>query len=261
MTMMTASNVTGYGIQATDGSIGAIEDLLFDDATWALRWVVVDTGKWLPGRRVLLPPSALVRRDEATGMLEVDVTQEQVKESPGLEADEPVSRQLERRVFGYYGWEPYWVGYPYPAGGTVAAGAAAPMPPVGVPPSGEAVTPEDEKNAELEGDPRLRSTSEVTGYYVEATDGEIGHVEDFIIEEDGWIIRYLIIDTRNWWPGKRVLIAPQWLRDISWADRRVVLDVDREKVKSSPEYEAASAVDRDFETRLFGHYGYPGYWT
>lgn len=260
--MWEASEIIGYGIRATDGAIGSLDDLLFDDASWILRWAVIDTGTWLPGRRVLLPPSALGRPDPVNGTFPVDVSRNQVKEAPGLEADAPVSRQLETQVFGHYGWSPYWAGgYGYPMGSGAVGGLAAPVPPAGLPDTSGAPAQARPVNDEPEGDPNLRSVNEVTGYYVEASDGEIGHIEDFMVEEEGWVVRYLMVDTKNWWPGKMVLISPQWLRDISWTDRKVFVDVSRDKVKSSPEYDPAATLGRGYEEQLYGHYGYAPYWA
>lgn len=253
------SDVIGHGIRATDGSIGSLDDLLFDDARWVIRWAVVDTGTWLPGRRVLLPPSSLGVPDTALREFPVDLTRDRVKDAPGLEADAPVSRHLENQIFGYYDWTPYWdAGYPLGPG--AVGGLAAPVPPAG----GAETTGPPAREASLgepEGDPHLRSMNEVTGYYVEASDGDIGHIEDFLVDEDGWVVRYLLVDTKNWWPGKLVLISPHWLRDISWSESKVFVDVSREKVKSSPEYDRAASLGRGYEERLHEHYGYHGYWV
>lgn len=253
------SSVTVFGIRATDGSIGTLDDLLFDDAGWGIRWAVIDTGSWLPGRRVLLPASSLGRPDVAAREFPVDVTRERVKDAPGLDTDAPVSRQLETRIFGYYGWAPYWEAG-YPLGPGAIGGLSAPVPPAGIaePPPLRADEPVPDQP---EGDPHLRSIKEVTGYYVEATDGDIGHIEDFMVDDDGWAIRYLLVDTKNWWPGKIVLISPNWLRDISWTDRTAFVDVSRDQVKSSPEYDPAASLGRGYEERLHDHYGYGPYWV
>lgn len=252
------SEIIGYGIRATDGSIGSISDLLFDDISWTLRWAVIDTGTWLPGRQVLLPPSALGRPDSTSREFPVDLTRDRVKDSPSIERDAPVSRQMEADIYGYYGWTPYWTaGYAYP-GYIPAPGAApgaVPATAAGYPRPGEGGAP-----GEPEGDPHLRSVSEVTGYYVRATDEDIGHIEEFLIEEDSWVLRYLVVDTKNWWPGKLVLVSPQWVVDVRWNEQQVAIDLTREQVKNSPEYNPIAPVDRAYEERLYDHYGYPRYW-
>jgi hypothetical protein len=248
-----ATELNGYEIEASDGSIGSVSDLLFDDSDWSVRWVVIDTGNWLPGRQVLLPPSVVARPDAQTRVLPVDLTREKVKNSPGIDTDKPVSRQMESDVYGYYGWAPYWHPTYVPPIGPVAGGA------IGL---GHNVMPgEDPREPDVpEGDPHLRSVSEVTGYYVHATDDDIGHVEEFLIEDSTWAIRYLVVDTRNWWPGKQVLVSPDWTRDISWNDRKVYVDLTRDQIKNGPEYDPTIAVNRAYEERLHGHYGYAPYW-
>jgi hypothetical protein len=109
-------------------------------------------------------------------------------------------------------------------------------------------------------DPHLRSTHDVSGHYIQATDGEIGHVEDFIIDDETWAIRYLIVDTRNWLPGKKVLIAPQWIDRVSWSESKVFIKFDREAIQHAPTYTEASLAARDYEIRLHRHYNRPGYW-
>jgi hypothetical protein len=112
-----------------------------------------------------------------------------------------------------------------------------------------------------EWDRHLRSTDEVTGYHFVALDGEIGHVDDFIIDDETWAIRYLVVATKNWWPGKRVLISPKWIENVSWEEREVAIGLSRENIKAAPEYTDESLLTRDYETGLYGHYNREGYWV
>lgn len=265
-----ASELTGTGIQATDGSIGSLADFLFDDQTWIVRWVVIDTGTWMSSRKVLLPPSCLRRQDNLTRDIHVELTQSQVKESPELDTDAPVSRQMEAEIYAYYAWPPYWIGGFGDAGAGIAGGAVyRPIVPPRYEPgaSTQARAPSVERevrarqmNQKEHGDPHLRSTEHVTGLSIHASDGSIGHVEDFIIDADNWMIRYIAVDTVNWWPGKRVLIAPEWILDISWPERSVTVDLSRDHIKQSPEYKPGELVDRPYEERLYAHYRLPPYW-
>lgn len=239
-----ASDLVGLAIEAADGEIGSVEDFLFGDRDWKIRWAVIDTGNWLPGRSVLLPPSRLVQPDPEHRVLKVALTRAQVENSPGISADPPVERQHEELLYNYYGWAPYW-----------QAGFAAP----GLTPPLYAAGGKPAMPVASERDPALRSTSDVTGYYVHARDGDIGHIEDFLVDNDSWAICYLVVDTRNWWPGKKVLVAPHWVSDISWSERAVRFDVTRERIKVSPEYDPA-AFDRGYEERLHAHYDRPTYW-
>jgi len=258
----------GYGLQATDGDIGSVSDILFDDQDWAMRWVVVDTGNWLPGRKVLLPTSVLRHIDAGDGSLAIDVTRKQVEESPGVGDDEPVSRQMETDMYSYYGWSPYW--YPGSAammpGYVPAMGGMATLPLTGasVPPGSAATTRAGGQPAggdQPRGDPHLRSVQEVTGYYIHATDDDVGHVEEFLIDASDWTIRYVVVDTKNWWPGKHVLVAPKWIQEVDWGAQQVRLDITRQQVKTSPEYDPSASADRAYEERLHGHYGRMPYWT
>lgn len=250
-TMWEASKTIGHDIHASDGAIGSLDDLLFDDTGWTIRWAVIDTGTWLPGRRVLLPFAGLAGPLMGERSFTVDLTREQVENAPGLDSDAPVSRQLETEIHRHYSWPPYWdPNYSFPLGPAGIGGLVNPTPDTDI-----------ARDAEPAGDPHLRSTNEVTGYHVAANDGDIGHVEDFAIEEESASIRYLMVDTRNWWPGKVVLIAPEWLREISWAERKVHIDLSREQIRNSLEFDRSTGIRRPYEESLHGHYGRPPYWV
>jgi hypothetical protein len=109
-------------------------------------------------------------------------------------------------------------------------------------------------------DSHLRSTREVSGYHIQAADGEMGHVEDFIVDDETWAVRYLVIDTRNWWPGKKVLVSPRWIDSVSWSESKVFVNLTREAIKQSPEYLEESLLTRDYEAALYRHYNRPAYW-
>ncbi len=234
-----------YSIGATDDEIGKVHSFLFDGRTWGIRYLVADTGRWLPGRKVLIAVSALGRPNWPDHIFPVALTKEQVKNAPDIDTDKPVSRQREIELHQHYGWTPYWgMGYGVPAGGV-------PLPP--------AVDPEDAKAA-AKGDPHLRSTREVTGYRIRASDGEIGRVEDFIASDENWIIRYLVVDTKKWLPGRTVLIPPDWAREIRWDDQAVHVDVAKEKVRNAPAYDSSAGVNREYEIQMYDYYGRPKYW-
>jgi hypothetical protein len=231
--------IDGYAIAASDGRLGTFSDFLFDDASWLVRWLVVDTGGWLSGRKVLLPVSALGHVNQPEHQFSVRLTMQQVKDSPDIDSDRPVSRQMETNIYDYYGWNPYWStgGYGYMGGAMIGAPYLGDTPRV--------VDLLDSRQGE--GDPRLRSIEAVTGYHVHASDGEIGHVEDFLVEDEDWSIRYLVVATKNWWPGKKVLISPRSATEIDWSDKIVKLNLDRQRVRESPEYKASTTADRTFE--------------
>jgi sporulation protein YlmC with PRC-barrel domain len=249
--LWNASAINCYAIEASDGQIGSVSDFLFDDATWQVRWLVVDTGNWLSGRKVLLPPSVLARLDAKEEVFAVKLTMQQVKDSPEIDTDRPVSRQMETSVYDYYGWSPYWGtgfymgGYGYMPG----SGMASPY-------LGGRRREEDIAEAQAgRDDVHLRSIEAVTGYHIHASDGEVGHVEDFLIEDADWSVHYLVVDTKNWWPGKKVLLPSRSALEIDWTDRLVNLDVDRQRVKDSPAYDASMTIDRAYDETLLTYYG------
>jgi hypothetical protein len=230
-------------VRTLDGDIGKVHEFYFGDLGWIIRYLVVDTGTWLPGRRVLLSPAALGQPDWKSRTFPVRLTRGQVEGSPSIDAAKPVSRQMESELHAYYGWPLYWSGM-----GTVAA---AP---------GFAAASKEQKDASEWANPHLRSSREVIGYHIQANDGQIGHVEDLIADDEAWIIRYLVIDTRNWLPGKEVLVATEWAEDVDWTKRSVHIDLSRDTVKTGPAFDPSAPVNREYEIQLYDFYGRPKYW-
>jgi len=242
-----ATTLKGYKLDSLDGEFGEVKEFYFDDQHWTIRYLVANTGSWLTGRQVLISPYALVAAIKAEEHIAVNLTKKQIEDSPSLNSDKPVSRQFEESYYGYYGWPMYWNG-PYMWGGS----------------STIARNQETWKGLNQGGkawNPHLRSTDSVQGHNIQALDGEIGHVEDFIIDDETWAIRYLIVGTRNWWPGKKVLISPHWIERVSWSESKVFVNLSREAIKQSPEYTKESLLTRDYETGLHRHYQREGYWN
>ena len=248
--LRNSSEIIGYTIGANDGQLGRVTDFLFDDETWLVRWLVIDTGSWLSGRKVLLPPSVLGHFSQIGHQFSVRLTMQQVKDSPGIDTDLPVSRQMETATYDYYGWNPYWSTGLYMGGYRWGAGG---LPPVTY---GDSLRRADEIAADRRGDDdlHLRSVKAVTGYHIHASDGEIGHVADFLVEDADWSIHYLVVDTKNWWLGKKVLISPRSIVGIDWGGNLLNLGVDRQKVKDSPSYDASTIVDRAYENHFNDYY-------
>lgn len=240
--------IKGFELEAQDGRIGKCLDFYFDDTNWTVRYIVADTHKWLPGQQVLITPIVIEKADNRTNTLQVDLTKDEIKESPPITTDLPVSRQYEIMLNKYYRLSPYWSGgfiwgkYPLPQ----MLKRSQEM-------EGQLENPEEKTH--------LRSSNEVLTYRIQATDKEIGHVEDIIVEEDTWTIRYLVIDTSNWLPGsKRVLISPFWIADVNWEHSGVSVNLTAEQIKESPEFIPSEIIDRTFEKTIFDYYGYPYYW-
>ncbi len=227
--LRSAKSLRDYHIRATDGNVGRVKDFFFDEQEWLIRYVVVDTSEWLAGRTVLLVPDILGSPTAEGKILPVDLTREQVRNSPDVDTEKPVSRQNEFDLFDYYGWSPYW------GGGQAAISRG--------------------------GDPNLRNMREVAGYSIAALDGKVGHVEDFILSDEEWIVRYLVVNAGAWLSGKRVLVSPEWVREILWRDRTVLLELAREEIRNSPAYDPNQPVNRQDEVRLYDFYGRPRYWN
>ena len=254
---IVGSALIGYEIEATDGRMGTVKTFLFDDRTWKTRWLVVDTGHWLPGRLVLLHPSSIGPLDHERRHMLVNLTRSQVEASPDIMQDLPVTMQMQSRVYDYYGWDTNWGPDFYGAGamGLGAVGMSYPLPE-----SNAGVLDADRLAGGADrGDPHLRSMTAVTGYHIHATDGLIGHVENFLLDDATWAIRYLIVDTKNWWPGAHVLISPFAVTSVDWSYSEVRLNVSREQVKASPPWNPAEVVEQVYERRLHKHYGWPGH--
>lgn len=260
-------DLKGFEIIATDGEIGDVEEFYFDDERWALRYIVVNTGSWLSGRQVLISPFSVMHVDRENKKLQVTLTKSQVEKSPSIDTHKPVSRQMEAAHSDYFGYTYYW-GSPFLWGANdypvmtsqqpISMAAATSAGGVSGRPTTNLVVAPGQINSE---DFHLRSTQEVSSYHIAATDGEIGHVEDFIVEDDSWAIRYLAIDTRNWLPGKKVMISPQWISSIDWAQGKVHVNLSCEGIKESPEYDNSRLISREYETQLYEHYRQPGYWA
>jgi len=264
--LRSMNELEGYAIRATDGDIGHVRDFYFDDEAWVIRYLVVDTGSWLSSRKVLISPIAIGHANWTEKVLPVSITKEQVKNSPDIDTEKPISRQHEMHYLGYYGYPYYWG-----AGGLWGGGAYPNMLVASY--GGFVTTPHfDQSEAEKSftraeaarhqnDDPHLRSYKAVMGYHVQATDGDIGHVQGLLVDEETWAIRYVIVNTSNWWMGHQVLIAPQWIESVSWDDATVSVNVTRQAVKDAPSYDSTAELDRKREVSLHEHYGRPGYWA
>ena len=255
--LITAKQLNGLKLGAKDGEIGKIHEFLFDDEHWTIRYLVADTGTWLTGRQVLISPYSLEPLDDVHGVLPVRLTKQEIEDSPSVATHEPVSRQHENEFYGYYGWPAYWYGplawgaSAYPLAHSPATAVAGTT---GVPAPDTGVAEDKEK-----GDPHLRSTRAVSGYHIGATDGDIGHVEDFIIDDETWAIRYMVVDTRNWWFGKHILVSPRWIKSVDWAQMKVFVNLTKDAIKQAPEYTDAG-LNRDYEEGLHRHYDRETYW-
>jgi sporulation protein YlmC with PRC-barrel domain len=245
--LIKGKELKGYQLKSTDGTIGSAREFYFDDHYWSIRYLVAKTSGWLSNKKVLLSPYSVTAIDPVTETVSLALTKKQIEDSPSIDEDEPVSLQWENSYYDYYGYPAYWGGpfmwgyYPYP--------------------QRDSANWSSWDMTRSPWDRHLRSTHQVTGYHIHASDGEIGHIEDFIIDEETWAIRYLVVATTNFWPGKKILVSPQWIASISWETQEVFSDLSRDKIKDSPAYDDASAITREDEVGLYGYYDRDGYWV
>lgn len=238
-----------YSILATDGPIGQVVDVLIDDRQWAVRYLVVDTGSWLSGRRVLISPFSIGQPDWAAQQLPVSLTKERVENSPSVDTQLPISREHEVEHAGYYGHPLYWEGtglWGLQADPALMRSVIAPLADAAPSPMADA---------------HLRSASVLDGHQILATDGDLGHVDDLLVEDQTWAVRYLVVSTSNWWGGHKVLIAPAWASHVNWPESTVTLDLSRDQIKNAPAYDAAELFERQQEQAMHEHYGRPTYWA
>jgi hypothetical protein len=261
--LRSASELFGTKILATDGDIGTVHDFLFDDDSWTVRYMVADTGGWLSGRLVLISPEALGHPEWEARSFPVNLTRSQVEESPPIESDMPVTREREMALRSFFGWPAYW------GGGIISAATLTGYPLIASAPEGSRTEAEaerkDQQTSRMEQDePReeghLRSVREVSGYRIAASDGEIGHADDFLIDDADWCVRYMVVDTRNWLPGKDVVVSPGWIHEIDWRQGEVSVSLGKEQIETAPEYKRGMHVARAFEESVFRHYGRDPYW-
>lgn len=232
-------SLIGYAIGATDGEIGKVKEFYFDDRTWTIRYLIAETGNWLLKRKVLISAGSLLAPDWEGKVFPVDLTREQVKNSPDIDTDKPVSRQQEMDLDKYYPRTGFW------AGGIGTAGMIMPVQ--------ESI--EQAVQNEDDNDPHLRSTDKVTGYSIKASDGDIGEVEDFIIDDTSLELKYMVIDTGKWFPGKKVIISPKWIKEIKWDTSEVVVNATVDQVKNCPEYDVSKYISEEYERSLTNYYG------
>ena len=246
--LTSAKLLNDYRIAATDGDIGKVRDCLFDDRTWVVRYVTVETGSWLESRQVLVSPYGIGDINETHQTLPVHITKERVRNSPDIDTHKTVSRQHEMDYAQYYGYPYYWMG-----AGLWGESAYLPLrPPV--------LEPLPSHSAAANGDPGLRSCEEVEGYRIQALDGEIGSISDFLIEKDSWAIRYLVVNAGHWWSGNKVLIPPQWATGVHWTEETVSFNLSRDVIQAAPPFTSCDELNRQLELDFYRHYNKPTYW-
>ena len=243
------NSLIGYTIKGTDGEIGTVEEFYFDDRTSTIRYMVVKTGRWFSEKKVLISPVAFQKPEWESETFPVNLTIEKIKNSPNIDTNVPVSRQQEELIRGYYTWPGYYGPGMYGYWGLGMWG----YPMVSVSESDDEVQ-YVEATEHIDDNPHLRSTHEITGYSIHAKDGDIGKVVDFVIDDVTWKIQFLVVETGNWFLGKKVVISPEWIKEVNWQEQKLTINHLMEEVKNSPEYDASQSTYDTYEHSLHDHY-------
>jgi hypothetical protein len=223
--------LSGHKIAALDGEIGHIKDFYFDDKTWVIRYLVVDTGSWLSGRLVLLTPHAFGKLDSFERTLHLKLNKKQIENSPSIEAHRPVSRQYEMEYYRYYGWPAYWEGSALWGFGGF---------PVVLPPTREEMAAQHKHHHR--DDKHLQSTNAVNGYHLEARDGVIGTVSGFMVDDKSWAIREMVVEAGPWYTHKEILISPDKIDRLSYEESKVYVRLTRADIASTADHHLVHAA-------------------
>ena len=263
--LFAVSGLMGCPVQASDGEVGAVKDFLFDDETWKIRWMAVEAGHWLPGRRrVFIHPSAIaplqlspkptlpMMSSPATLQLTVNLARAQIEAGPHAHEDEPVTRDMEGLLYDYYGWDPYWGASYFGGGSPCQCGISRSS-------NRRRGATRTRRSRRLMGAITCTASPSSRTIIVHAVDGDIGHVENLLADDANWDIRYLVIATRNWWPGKVVQLSPYAVKDIDWFGEHINMNVTRDQVRSAPAWDPLAMADEVSEDALHRHFGWPGY--
>ena len=245
--LQALQQLRNHALYAVDGKIGVTEELYFDDVTWKIRYLVVDATSWLPGRWVLISPVTVGEVRPQERAIDIELTRGQIRDSPPLSSAAALSREYEERYYRYYGWPPYWE-----------------LTPLFDLLSDEGRSPQAEPRHDERAAPpertHLLSSAQVAGSAVAAYDGDVGRISDFVIDTRYWALRYLEVNLGSRWAGRHVLLSPRWIDTVDRYRQSVRSDLTREAIRTAPPYEPGKPLDRNYEVRLFRHYGRTTYW-
>lgn len=245
--LRSTKELRGYTIQAIDGEIGSVHEFYFRDDAWVIRYLVVKLGNWLLNRKVLISPIVIDQPKWHERALPIALTKKRIENSPDINTEKTISQEMEDELRQYYGWP------------LIRNQVHLVDDQIFIIPRKTTTAQEKEESTDIK-NRHLRSTREIVGYHIQAVNDKIGHVEDFILNDEDWTIRYLVVNTGNWLPGKKVLISLGWIEDISWSEEAVYVMVRKEDVKNSPEYNPETPINREYEEVLYNFYGKPYYW-
>jgi sporulation protein YlmC with PRC-barrel domain len=250
--MLSLKSLFDYSVLAADGEVGSVYDFYFNDKDWAVRYLVISGAEGVGGRPVLVAARALGAPEATSQSIPTSLTMEQATNSPAFNPNQPLSREQEIELNTYYEWPFYWEADP-----AIGPGLAA-YPLVELA-SEIRRQQREEAGASTEGgeanpEPSLRLARGVLGYVLQARDGEIGTVDDFIVDEQTYRIGYIVVDTGGWLSSRKVLVSPTWVQEVSWATSAVSVDLSRETIENSPEFEPERLLDADYAAALGQYY-------
>lgn len=251
-------SLKSFVVHGRDGKFGKVDDFYFDQRQFVVRYLVLDTGNWLKQEETLISTQAIDDIDFDGKKIMVDLTTDQLEGSPSIKKNEPISKVKEKEIIEYFGWPDYWTKSHSSDSELIHAGTTERKKLL------DFKILEKEKEAEEKAEKtNLRSVEEVRGYKIHAKDDNFGHVKDFFADEESWVIRYLLIDTRKIMDGKFVLIAPDWIQSISWQGKEIFVNKEKEEIEAAPEYEEEKSEDlihKSYEEILYDHYDEDKYW-
>lgn len=240
----------GYPVRGIDGEIGSVRDFYFDDYNWTVRYFVIKTGKWLEHERILVATVSLAKTELEANSLPVDLTREKVRNSPRVIIDRPLTRAERIELHSYYEWPMDWIEGEIPGTGPGLTG----YPLVELADEIKENQAENEQSSSEGQHRHLHSFRDVPGFRLLARDGEIGHLEDFIVDTSSWNILYIVVDTGSWLPGKKVLVSPSWVEEILWDEERLQIDLNRDTIQNSPRYDPSISLDEEYTDMLAKYY-------
>jgi hypothetical protein len=256
--LRSIKQLQGTPVLAEDGEIGSLHTVYFDNKIWKIHYLAIDTGGWLSGRKTLVSPLVLNQLGWESDHLRIALHKAQLKDSPELDKVEPLIHLRDDKLLTSEDGPPL----DHMGGGLFDENI------IGLHPDSimETIHAKIDVNPPLSEEDdgetlHLRSSAHVIGYYIHAQDGDIGHVEDFLVDDTTWVIHYMVVDTRNWLPGKNVLVSPHWIEQVDWNDSKVYVDLTQEAIENSPEYDPMAPVDRSYEEKLFEYYDRQRYWS
>lgn len=245
--LQSAKSLLDYVVKAIDGNIGKVNNIYFDDQNWILRYVVIDIGLMFSDRIVLLSTSILKKPLTMEHLFPVSITKQQIWDSPDITTNLPISRVHEIALHDYFGWPYYWDISPFIN--------TEPLPVADI--AKENIDIQSKTVEKSDTDNHLQSFLEIKGYRIEAENGMIGHIDDVIIDESEWKISSVVVDTSNWFHGKKVLLPSYSFRSFNWSDRSAQVFQTRAQIQSSPSYDPSFPVNKEMEERLYDYYGRP----